>query len=217
MTSTSGAPAIAVHGGAFDIAPPDAWRPSRGLPGGGACGLAGAGGRRQRPGRGRTGGPRARGIGHLRRRAWLGPERGRLHRARRRDDGRGAALQVGSVTSVRGVPHAITLARRVLESPFAVFTGAGAHQFAERDRGRDVRPGRPRLGPRAGALGGPPGATRIRTGSRRCSVTTRSARSPSTGRATWRPGTSTGGMPYKPAGSGGGLAVHRRRALRGQR
>ena len=44
----------------------------------------------------------------------------------------GADLQVGSVVSVRGVPHAITSARRVLESPFAVFTGAGARQFAER-------------------------------------------------------------------------------------
>ena len=44
----------------------------------------------------------------------------------------GAALQVGSVVSVRGVLHAITAARRVLESPFAVFTGPGAHQFAER-------------------------------------------------------------------------------------
>jgi beta-aspartyl-peptidase (threonine type) len=36
------------------------------------------------------------------------------------------------VVSVRGVPHAITLARRVLESPFAVLTGDGARQFAER-------------------------------------------------------------------------------------
>jgi beta-aspartyl-peptidase (threonine type) len=44
----------------------------------------------------------------------------------------GAALDVGSVASVRGVPHPITLARRVLESQFAVFTGDGAHQFAER-------------------------------------------------------------------------------------
>lgn len=44
----------------------------------------------------------------------------------------GAALDVGSVASVHGVPHPIMLARRVLESPFAVFTGAGARQFAER-------------------------------------------------------------------------------------
>jgi L-asparaginase / beta-aspartyl-peptidase len=44
----------------------------------------------------------------------------------------GASLDVGSVVSVRGVPHPITLARRVLESQFAVFTGAGARQFAER-------------------------------------------------------------------------------------
>jgi len=44
----------------------------------------------------------------------------------------GAALDVGSVVSVRGVPHPITLARRVLESQFAVFAGPGARQFAER-------------------------------------------------------------------------------------
>lgn len=44
----------------------------------------------------------------------------------------GARLDVGSVTSVVGVPFPITLARRVLESPFAVFTGAGARRFAER-------------------------------------------------------------------------------------
>jgi L-asparaginase / beta-aspartyl-peptidase len=44
----------------------------------------------------------------------------------------GAKLDVGSVTSVVGVPYPITLARRVLESPFAVFTGAGARRFAER-------------------------------------------------------------------------------------
>jgi beta-aspartyl-peptidase (threonine type) len=43
----------------------------------------------------------------------------------------GEGLRVGSVASVRGVPHAITLARRVLESPFAVFTGDGARRFAE--------------------------------------------------------------------------------------
>jgi beta-aspartyl-peptidase (threonine type) len=45
----------------------------------------------------------------------------------------GEHLRVGSVASVRGVPHAITLARRVLESPFAVFTGDGARRFAERN------------------------------------------------------------------------------------
>jgi L-asparaginase / beta-aspartyl-peptidase len=43
----------------------------------------------------------------------------------------GEHLRVGSVASVRGVPHAITLARRVLESPFAVFTGDGARRFAQ--------------------------------------------------------------------------------------
>jgi beta-aspartyl-peptidase (threonine type) len=43
----------------------------------------------------------------------------------------GAALGVGSAVSVRGVPHAITLARLVMESPFAVFAGDGARRFAE--------------------------------------------------------------------------------------
>lgn len=43
----------------------------------------------------------------------------------------GEHLEVGSVTTVRGVPHAITLARRVLESPLAVLTGEGARRFAE--------------------------------------------------------------------------------------
>jgi beta-aspartyl-peptidase (threonine type) len=43
----------------------------------------------------------------------------------------GEHLHVGSVASVRGVRHAITLARRVLESPFAVLTGEGARRFAE--------------------------------------------------------------------------------------
>jgi L-asparaginase / beta-aspartyl-peptidase len=45
----------------------------------------------------------------------------------------GERLRVGSVASVRGVPNAITLARRVLESPFAVFTGEGARRFAEQN------------------------------------------------------------------------------------
>lgn len=44
----------------------------------------------------------------------------------------GATLDVGSVASVRGVPHPITLARRVLEGPFAVLVGEGARRFAER-------------------------------------------------------------------------------------
>jgi beta-aspartyl-peptidase (threonine type) len=43
----------------------------------------------------------------------------------------GERLRVGSVASVRGVPHPITLARRVLEGPFAVFTGDGARRLAE--------------------------------------------------------------------------------------
>jgi L-asparaginase / beta-aspartyl-peptidase len=44
----------------------------------------------------------------------------------------GEHLHVGSVASVRGVPHPITLARRVLESPLAVLTGDGARRFGER-------------------------------------------------------------------------------------
>lgn len=53
----------------------------------------------------------------------------------------GATLDVGSVATVIGVPHPITLARRVLESPFAVFTGAGARRFAERANVETCDPG----------------------------------------------------------------------------
>ena len=131
MTADSGAAAIAVHGGAFDIAPAEHDRHREG------CLAAARAGWRvlEEGGTALDAVERAvrelEGSGHLRCRARVRVERGRLHRARCRDHGRGG-LQVGSVVSVRGVPHAITLARRVLESPFAVFTGPGARQFAER-------------------------------------------------------------------------------------
>ena len=44
----------------------------------------------------------------------------------------GGTLAVGSVAAVQGVPHPVTLARRVLESPLAVVVGPGAARFAER-------------------------------------------------------------------------------------
>jgi len=44
----------------------------------------------------------------------------------------GTDLAVGSVAAVQGVPHPVTLARRVLESEFAVVVGHGAARFAER-------------------------------------------------------------------------------------
>jgi beta-aspartyl-peptidase (threonine type) len=44
----------------------------------------------------------------------------------------GATLATGSVAAVQGVPHVVTLARRVLESEYAVIVGPGARRFAER-------------------------------------------------------------------------------------
>lgn len=44
----------------------------------------------------------------------------------------GRSLATGSVADVLGVPNAITLARRVMESPLAVVVGPGAHEFAVR-------------------------------------------------------------------------------------
>jgi L-asparaginase / beta-aspartyl-peptidase len=44
----------------------------------------------------------------------------------------GRRLDVGSVAAVRGVANPIALARRVMESPLAVYVGPGARQFAER-------------------------------------------------------------------------------------
>jgi beta-aspartyl-peptidase (threonine type) len=43
----------------------------------------------------------------------------------------GLHLEIGAVAAVRGVPHPITLARRVLEHPqFSMLAGAGAQAFA---------------------------------------------------------------------------------------
>ena len=44
----------------------------------------------------------------------------------------GATLNTGSVAAAMGVPNAVSLARAVLESPFAVIVGDGARRFAER-------------------------------------------------------------------------------------
>ncbi|HVA87430.1 MAG TPA: isoaspartyl peptidase/L-asparaginase [Candidatus Saccharimonadales bacterium] len=44
----------------------------------------------------------------------------------------GATLATGSVAAVQGVPHPVSLARRVLESDYAVIVGPGARRFAER-------------------------------------------------------------------------------------
>ena len=45
----------------------------------------------------------------------------------------GATLETGSVAAVVGVRNAVTLARRVMESPHAVIVGDGARRFAERN------------------------------------------------------------------------------------
>lgn len=123
--------AIAVHGGAFDIASGDRDRHREGclvaarlgwrvLQGGGSALDAVEQAVRQLEGSGIFGAGRGSALG----------EDGVIELDAGMMDG--AALDVGSVASVRGVPHPITLARRVLESPFVVFTGDGAHQFAER-------------------------------------------------------------------------------------
>ena len=130
MTTTS-AGAIAVHGGAFDIAPLD-----RGDYRDGCLTAARAGWRALDDG-GTALDAVERAIRELEACGIFGTERGSaLSEAGdiELDAGimDGAALDVGSVVSVRGVPHPITLARRVLESQFAVFTGPGARQFAER-------------------------------------------------------------------------------------
>jgi beta-aspartyl-peptidase (threonine type) len=44
----------------------------------------------------------------------------------------GRRLDVGSVAAVRGVPNPIRLARLVMESPLAIYVGDGANRFAER-------------------------------------------------------------------------------------
>jgi len=123
--------AIAVHGGAFDIAPPERDRHRDGclaaaragwrvLEDGGSAIEAVEGAVRELEGSGIFGAGRGSALSEE---GFIELDAGMME---------GAALQVGSVVSVRGVPHAITLARRVLESPFAVFAGAGARQFAER-------------------------------------------------------------------------------------
>lgn len=123
--------AIAVHGGAFDIAPADRDRCREG------CLVAGWAGWAVIEAGGSALDAVERAVRALEDSGIFGAGRG----SPLNEDGEieldagimdGAALDVGSVASVRGVPHPITLARRVLESPFAVFTGDGARRFAER-------------------------------------------------------------------------------------
>jgi beta-aspartyl-peptidase (threonine type) len=131
VTFDRGGPAIAVHGGAFDIAPPEhgihrdgclaaaraGWQV---LDGGGTALDAVEQAVRELEGSGVFGAGRGSALSEE---GFIELDAGIMD---------GERLRVGSVVSVRGVPHAITLARRVLESPFAVFTGEGARQFAER-------------------------------------------------------------------------------------
>ncbi len=129
--TTTGVGAIAVHGGAFDIAAAEKERCREGclaaartgwavLDGGGSALDAVEQAVRALEGSGIFGAGRGSALN----------EDGDIELDAGMMDG--ATLDVGSVASVRGVPHAITLARRILESPFAVFTGEGAHRFAER-------------------------------------------------------------------------------------
>ena len=129
--TTTGVGAIAVHGGVFDIAAAEKERCREGclaaartgwavLDGGGSALDAVEQAVRALEGSGIFGAGRGSALN----------EDGDIELDAGMMDG--ATLDVGSVASVRGVPHAITLARRILESPFAVFTGEGAHRFAER-------------------------------------------------------------------------------------
>jgi beta-aspartyl-peptidase (threonine type) len=122
--------AIAVHGGAFDILPThrDRFREGclaaaragwRALDDGGSALDAVEAAVRDLEGSGIFGAGRGSALS----------EEGVIELDAGMMDGEG--LRVGSVASVIGVPHPITLARRVLESPFAVFTGVGARRFAE--------------------------------------------------------------------------------------
>src|SRR5687768_2840755 len=131
MTSTSGTPAIAVHGGAFDIAPPDRGRHREG-----GVGAARAGWQVLEDG-GSALDAVERAVRELEQSGIFGAGRGSALSEEgfiELDAGMmdGARLQVGSVTSVRGVPHAITLARLVLDSPFALFCCVGVRQFSTR-------------------------------------------------------------------------------------
>jgi beta-aspartyl-peptidase (threonine type) len=131
MTSANGSGAIAVHGGAFDIAPPERDRHREG------CLLAARAGWQVLDDGGSALDAVERAVRELEGSGIFGAGRGSAMSEEgfvELDAGimDGEALRVGSVVSVRGVPHAITLARRVLESPLAVLTGEGARQFAER-------------------------------------------------------------------------------------
>ena len=111
----------------------------------------------------------------------------------------GASLDVGSVASVGGVPHPITLARRVLESQFAVFTGPGARRFAERAGVETCDPGE-LVSDRERALWeerrAQPDADWVRTMFGRDTVGAIALDRAGNLAA----GTSTGGMPFKPPG-----------------
>lgn len=140
MTTSTDLRAIAVHGGAFDIAPSEFAHHREG------CLLAARAGWQTLEDGGSALDAVERAVRELEGSGIFGAGRG----SALNEDGDieldagmmdGAALGVGSVVSVRGVPHPITLARRVLESPFAVFAGDGARRFAERAGVETCAPG----------------------------------------------------------------------------
>ena len=216
MTSTSGAPAIAVHGGAFDIAPAERDRHREGclaaaragwqvLEDGGSALDAVERAVRELEGSGIFGaGP------------WLGAERGGLHRARRRDDGRrrprrrvGRRRSVACRTRSRW-PGASSRARSPSSpgpardsSPSVPASRRATRTTSSRSaNGRSGRSGR---------------ATPIRTGS-----STMFGHDTVGAIALDRAGNLAAGHvdrrdAVQAARSGGGLAVHRGRAVRRQR
>jgi len=140
MTHSSGLPAIAVHGGAFAIPPAEFARHREGC-----LDAAGAGWDVLDAGGGALDAVEAA-VRALEGFGIFGAGSG----SALNEDGviemdagmmDGATLDVGSVAAVQGVRHAITLARRVLESPLAVIVGDGAHRFAERAGVETCAPG----------------------------------------------------------------------------
>jgi len=198
MTSSHDVRAIAVHGGAFDIAPSEFLRHREG------CLLAARAGWQTLEGGGNALDAVESAVRELEGCGIFGAGNG----SALNEDGDieldagmmdGTALDVGSVVSVRGVPHPITLARRVLESPFAIFAGDGARRFAERVGAETCEPDA-LVSDRERKLWEErrirPDADWVRTMFGRDTVGA-IARD---GDGNLAAGTSTGGMPFKPAG-----------------
>lgn len=193
-----GTGAIAVHGGAFDIAPTEKHRYREG------CVAAARAGWQVLESGGTALDAVESAVRELEESGIFGAGRGSALTEEgviELDAGMmdGATLDVGSVATVTGVPHPITLARRVLESPFAVFTGVGARRIAERMGVETCDPGElvsDRERQAWEARRAQPDADWVRTMFGRDTVGAVALDRIGNLAA----GTSTGGMPFKPSG-----------------